>query len=106
MLRFAIRLLDMEGSLEKGLDRQFFCLTILQNSLLAQSTLIMLFVSFPFSCNKLIGGLVMSYIMAMCSIYGMFKVTNELKMMQPVSIITCFFFPVVVLTAIFMMKNE
>lgn len=105
VLRLAVRLCDFEMSLEAGYDRQFFGLIILSNSLVAQMSLTLLFVFFPFSYFKLLNGMMQAFFVGGCAVYGLFKLIGEVNTIKPVSIAILLCFPMLMLTAMLMMKG-
>ena len=105
VIRLAVRLLDLEGSLEAGYDRQFFALIILSNSLVAQMTLSMLFIFFRYSHSKLATGMFLAIFMCGCATFGELKLINELQNMKLVSYIMLAFFPLLMLVAMILQKN-
>lgn len=68
-------------------------------------SLTLLFVFFPFSTTKLVGGMLQCVFMGGCAVYGQFKLNNELSMIKPVTIVMCAGFPLLMLTAMLMMKS-
>lgn len=101
VFRMGLRLVDLEGSLDAGYDRQTFGLTVLGNAMTIFITLNIQFLAFKQSCLRLSFVYLQAFFVSVITAYGQLLYGKELVNLKAQTIILLSSFPLLCFAALF-----